>query len=107
MLTEFRDSATSAVVAILDGRLAPINPGDPKDMHIFVFNNIFISYGVDMKESFKVCLYVSYCGMKMTCGLYLFLLLHCSCATATTPAGKCTVRICAISDMWRRPTSPT
>ncbi len=46
------------MVAILDGRLAPINPGDPKDMHIFVFNNIFISYGVDMKESFKVYIYI-------------------------------------------------
>ena len=52
---EFQETASAVAVAILDGHITAINPGEPREQQIFIYNNIFFSYAADTKGSFKVC----------------------------------------------------
>lgn len=52
--TDFQETASAVAVAILDGHITAINPGESREQQIFIFNNIFFSYAADTKGSFKV-----------------------------------------------------
>lgn len=54
-MTEFVDSARAAAAAIINGLITPMNPMDPVESQVVVYNNIFFSRSVDAKESFKLC----------------------------------------------------
>ena len=51
---DFKETASSVAVSILNGRLTPMNPGEPLEQQIFINNNIFYSFAADTKGSFKV-----------------------------------------------------
>ncbi|CAM9511511.1 unnamed protein product, partial [Ectocarpus fasciculatus] len=53
--TDFQETASAVAVAILDGHITAINPGESREQQIFIFNNIFFSYAADTKGSFKLC----------------------------------------------------
>lgn len=44
---EFNDAAARGAVLVARGEIAPLNPTESKDAHIFVYNNIFYSFGAD------------------------------------------------------------
>lgn len=44
---EFNDAAARGAVLVARGEVAPLNPTESKDAHIFVYNNIFYSFGAD------------------------------------------------------------
>lgn len=52
--TEFFEACKLASMALVDGQLSPINPMDPENAHVFVYNSIFFSRAIDTKEAFKV-----------------------------------------------------
>lgn len=47
LLAEFTLAATRAVPRVAAGEVMPMNPLDPADAHMFLFNNLFVSKGVD------------------------------------------------------------
>lgn len=44
---EFNEAAARGAVMVARGEVAPLNPTESKDAQIFVFNNIFYSFGAD------------------------------------------------------------
>lgn len=52
---DFKDTASAVAVAVLDGHITAINPGEPREQQIFIYNNIFFSYAADTVGSFKLC----------------------------------------------------
>ena len=44
---EFTDAATKGAVLVARGEVAPLNPTEAKDAQIFVYNNVFYSFGAD------------------------------------------------------------
>ena len=46
-LTEFNEAAARGAVTVAKGEVPPLNPTEGKDAQIFVYNNIFYSYGAD------------------------------------------------------------
>ncbi len=46
--SDFVDAATKGAVAIIHGSIPPINPMDPKKSFVYIYNNIFFSYAVDV-----------------------------------------------------------
>jgi protein TIF31 len=51
--TDFIDSATKGAMSIINGSVPPINPMDAKKSHLYIYNNIFFSYALDGRETFK------------------------------------------------------
>jgi protein TIF31 len=49
---EFTEAATKGAIAVVEGNVPPINPMDPAEMHMFIYNNIFFSIGFDGRETF-------------------------------------------------------
>ncbi|KAL8688088.1 MAG: hypothetical protein Q9218_005913 [Villophora microphyllina] len=47
IFAEFNDAAARGAVLVARGEVAPLNPTESKDAQIFVYNNIFYSYGAD------------------------------------------------------------
>ena len=41
--TDFISAATEGARDLIDGKMAPLNPLDPKPQHIYINNNIFYS----------------------------------------------------------------
>jgi protein TIF31 len=52
--TEFTEACRQTVIAISKGHIAPVNPMDPEETQVYIYNNIFFSRSIDTKESFKV-----------------------------------------------------
>jgi Clustered mitochondria len=52
---EFADAVMTGTVAIMDGHIAAMNPGDEEKAQVFVYNNIFYSRAVDTDGNFKAC----------------------------------------------------
>lgn len=46
-------AAISGAMAVVDGSIIAINPGEYIKMQMFVWNNIFFSFGFDIRENFK------------------------------------------------------
>ncbi|KAJ1848086.1 Intracellular distribution of mitochondria, partial [Coemansia sp. RSA 2703] len=49
---EFAEAAVQGAMAVVDGEMAPLNPLDPSDQHMFLRDNIFYSKGFDGRETF-------------------------------------------------------
>jgi len=50
---DFVEAATKGACAIVDGNIPPINPMDPKRTFVYIYNNIFFSYAIDLREQYK------------------------------------------------------
>ena len=46
-------SATRAACGVVDGQLQPVNPGEPFRSHMFLYNNMFLSLGFDVKDHYQ------------------------------------------------------
>lgn len=47
IFAEFNEAAARGAVMVAQGEIAPLNPTEAKDAQIFVYNNIFYSFGAD------------------------------------------------------------
>ncbi|KAM9332839.1 clustered mitochondria protein homolog [Pholidichthys leucotaenia] len=50
--SDFVAAATRGAVAVIDGNVMPLNPGDSPHMQMFVWSNIFLSQGLDVSEHY-------------------------------------------------------
>lgn len=55
MMYEFRQAAQEGAIAVMQGKIAPINPHDEPRCYVFVLNNIFFSFAVDVRGIFGDC----------------------------------------------------
>lgn len=46
-------AAVKGAMAVVDGNVMAINPGDEPRTHMFIWNNIFFSLGFDVKDHYK------------------------------------------------------
>jgi len=51
--TEFLEAAQRGAIAVIEGNVLALNPNDPAAAQMFLYNNIFLSYAVDGRDSFK------------------------------------------------------
>ncbi|XP_069395959.1 clustered mitochondria protein homolog isoform X2 [Paralichthys olivaceus] len=51
--SDFVAAATQGAVAVIDGNVMPINPGEAPQMQMFIWNNIFLSLGFDISEHYR------------------------------------------------------
>ena len=51
--SDFVTAATRGAVAVIDGNVMAINPGEEAKMQMFIWNNIFFSLGFDVREHYK------------------------------------------------------
>ena len=47
LFAEYTEAAARCAVMVARGEVAPLNPTENRDAHIFVYNNVFFSYGAD------------------------------------------------------------
>jgi protein TIF31 len=52
LFADYNEAATRGAVLIARGEVAPLNPTEGKDAQIFVYNNIFFSFGADGAGTF-------------------------------------------------------
>lgn len=52
LFADYNEAAARGAVLVAKGEVAPLNPNDPLDAHIFVYNNIFYSFGADGAGTF-------------------------------------------------------
>lgn len=46
-------AATRGALAVIDGNVMAINPGEEAKMQMFIWNNIFFSLGFDVRDHYK------------------------------------------------------
>ncbi|KAI4503681.1 hypothetical protein M0802_001084 [Mischocyttarus mexicanus] len=51
--SDFVAAATRGAVAVIDGNVMAINPGEEAKMQMFIWNNIFFSLGFDVRDHYK------------------------------------------------------
>ncbi|KAK3085037.1 hypothetical protein FSP39_023311 [Pinctada imbricata] len=51
--SDFVGAATRGAMAVIDGNVMAINPGEEAKMQMFIWNNIFFSLGFDVKDHYK------------------------------------------------------
>ncbi|XP_024084948.1 clustered mitochondria protein homolog isoform X2 [Cimex lectularius] len=51
--SDFVAAATRGAVAVIDGNVMAINPGEDSKMQMFIWNNIFFSLGFDVRDHYK------------------------------------------------------
>ncbi|ESN91216.1 hypothetical protein HELRODRAFT_182188 [Helobdella robusta] len=51
--SDFVVAATRGAMLVIDGNIMAINPGEDTKMQMFLWNNIFLSLGFDVKDHFK------------------------------------------------------
>ncbi|KAI8393980.1 clustered mitochondria-domain-containing protein [Radiomyces spectabilis] len=51
--SEFTDAAVSGAMAVVNGSVVPLNPMEPEESHMYVYNNIFFSKGNDGRGTFE------------------------------------------------------
>ncbi|XP_078083503.1 clustered mitochondria protein homolog [Mustelus asterias] len=51
--SDFVAAATRGAMAVVDGNITAINPGDYTKMQMFIWNNIFFSFGFDVQDNYK------------------------------------------------------
>ena len=73
ILSEFDEAAARGAIMVARGEIAPLNPTESKEAQIFVYNNIFYSYGADGVGTFtseggdeaaRVAVGKDVCGVK-------------------------------------------
>ena len=52
LFADYNDAAARGAVLVARGEVAPLNPTEGKDAQIFVYNNIFFSFGADGVQTF-------------------------------------------------------
>ncbi|RMZ76773.1 hypothetical protein DV737_g4649, partial [Chaetothyriales sp. CBS 132003] len=52
LFADYTDAATRGAVLVARGEVAPLNPTEGRDAQIFIYNNIFYSYGCDGVQTF-------------------------------------------------------
>lgn len=50
---DFLESATAGAVAIIEGKVQPLNPNECMRQHVYVYNAIFFSFAVDCPTSYR------------------------------------------------------
>ncbi|KAK5858736.1 hypothetical protein PBY51_002854 [Eleginops maclovinus] len=50
--SDFVAAATRGAVAVIDGNVMPLNPGEAPQMQMFIWNNLFFSLGFDISEHY-------------------------------------------------------
>ncbi|KAM8900368.1 clustered mitochondria protein homolog isoform 2-T3 [Spinachia spinachia] len=50
---DFVAAATQGAVAVVDGNVMPLNPGEAPHMQMFIWNNLFFSLGFDISEHYS------------------------------------------------------
>lgn len=50
---DFVAAATRGAMAVIDGNVMAINPGEEAKMQMFIWNNIFFSLGFDVRDHYK------------------------------------------------------
>lgn len=50
---DFVAAATRGAIAVIDGNVMAINPGEETKMQMFIWNNIFFSLGFDVRDHYK------------------------------------------------------
>ncbi|KAL2352864.1 clustered mitochondria-domain-containing protein [Cryomyces antarcticus] len=53
LFADYNEAATRGAVLVARGEVAPLNPTEDRDAQIFVYNNVFFSFGADGVETFK------------------------------------------------------
>ncbi|XP_078122335.1 clustered mitochondria protein homolog [Sander vitreus] len=51
--SDFVAAATRGAVAVIDGNVMPLNPGEAPHMQMFIWNNLFFSLGFDIAEHYR------------------------------------------------------
>ncbi|KAG2225941.1 hypothetical protein INT45_006637 [Circinella minor] len=51
--SEFTEAAVRGAVAVVNGSVVPLNPMEPDESHMYVYNNIFFSKGNDGRGTFE------------------------------------------------------
>ncbi|KAI8337160.1 clustered mitochondria-domain-containing protein [Chlamydoabsidia padenii] len=51
--SEFTDAAVRGAIAVANGSVIPLNPMEPEESHMYVYNNIFFSKGNDGRGTFE------------------------------------------------------
>ncbi|XP_069002269.1 clustered mitochondria protein homolog [Embiotoca jacksoni] len=51
--SDFVAAATRGAVAVVDGNVMPLNPGESPHMQMFMWNNLFFSLGFDISEHYR------------------------------------------------------
>lgn len=51
--SDFVAAATRGAMAVIDGNVMAINPGEEAKMQMFIWNNIFFSLGFDVRDHYK------------------------------------------------------
>uniref|UniRef100_A0A8B9J8C1 Clustered mitochondria protein homolog n=1 Tax=Astyanax mexicanus TaxID=7994 RepID=A0A8B9J8C1_ASTMX len=51
--SDFAAAATRGAMAVIDGNVMAINPGEETRMQMFIWNNIFFSLGFDVRDHYK------------------------------------------------------
>jgi len=44
---DFTTAATAGAMALIEGKIQPLNPNEPLRQHVYVYNQIFFSFAVD------------------------------------------------------------
>ena len=52
LFADYNDAAARGAVLVARGEVAPLNPTEGKDAQIFIYNNIFYSFGADGVQTF-------------------------------------------------------
>ena len=52
IFAEFNEAAARGAMLVAEGEVAPLNPTENKDAQIFVYNNVFYSFGADGVSTF-------------------------------------------------------
>lgn len=50
--SDFVEAATRGAVAVIDGNVMPLNPGEAPHMQMFIWNNLFFSLGFDISDHY-------------------------------------------------------
>lgn len=51
--TDFVEAAVQGAKAVVEGNLSPINPMDPLNQHVYLYNNIFFSFALENSDNFR------------------------------------------------------
>ncbi|XP_031136585.1 clustered mitochondria protein homolog isoform X2 [Sander lucioperca] len=51
--SDFVAAATRGAVAVIDGNVMPLNPGEAPHLQMFIWNNLFFSLGFDIAEHYR------------------------------------------------------
>jgi protein TIF31 len=51
--SEFTDAAVRGAIAVVNGSVVPLNPMEPEESYMYVYNNIFFSKGNDGRGTFE------------------------------------------------------